>query len=144
MDKRFWISGVAAFIVLYMLSFVVHSLILGGDYIQIMNERNLFRPPGEAMNYMPFMLVAHLLMGFAFAWIYRQGIAPNESWVMQGVRFGIAAALFGTIPMYLIYYSLQPWPFSTVIKQIVLQTISTVIAGVVVAWLNRSTAPTAA
>ena len=140
MDKRFWISGVVAFIVLYMLSFVVHSLILGGDYIRIMEERNLFRPPGEAMNYMPFMLVAHLLMGFAFAWIYRQGIAPNESWLMQGVRFGIAAALFGTVPMYLIYYSLQPWPFSTVIKQIVLQTISTVIAGIVVAWFNRDRA----
>jgi hypothetical protein len=141
MDKRFWISGIVAFIVLYMLSFVVHSLILGGDYMRVMEEQKLFRPPEEAMNYMPFMLVAHLLMGFAFAWIYRQGIAPNEPWLMQGVRFGVAAALFGTVPMYLIYYSLQPWPFSTVIKQIVLQTISTVIAGIVVAWLNRSPMP---
>jgi hypothetical protein len=140
MDKRFWISGVVAFIVLYMLSFVVHSLILGGDYVQIMNERNLFRPPGEAMNYMPFMLVAHLLMGFAFAWIYRQGIAPNEPWLWQGIRFGLAAALYGAVPMYLIYYSLQPWPFSTVIKQVVLQTISTVVAGIVVAWFNRDRA----
>ena len=144
MDKRFWISGVVAFIALYLLSFVVHSLILGSDYMRIMDEQKLFRPPGEAMNYMPFMLIAHLLMGFAFAWIYRQGIAAGESWLIQGVRFGIAAALFATVPMYLIYYSLQPWPFSTVIKQIVLQTISTVIVGIVVAWLNRSTAPTAA
>lgn len=138
MDKKFWITGIVATVVFYFMSFIVHGMILSGDYTQVMEETRLFRPPEEALRYMPAMLLAHLAMGFAFAWIYRQGIDQGESWIMQGVRFGFAAAVFATVPMYLIYYSLQPWPIMVVVKQIVLQSISTVIVGIVVAWLNRS------
>lgn len=134
MDKKFWISGIVAFVLFYLLSFVVHEFMLGNEYRQM---PQLFRTEDTAMNYMPFMFLAHLVMAFAFAWIYRQGIAPGESWVLQGVRFGVAAALFATVPMYLIYYSLQPWPSMLVVKQIVFQTISTVIVGIAVAWINR-------
>lgn len=139
MDKRFWISGIVAFVVFYMLSFVVHELILGSDYRQI---AAMFRPEETAMSYMPFMFLAHLFMGFAFAWIYRQGISVGEPWALQGIRFGLAAALFATVPMYLIYFSLQPWPGMIVVKQILLQTISTIIVGIIVAWLNKNTAVT--
>lgn len=134
MDKKFWISGIIAFVLFYLLSFVVHELILGSEYRQM---PQLFRSEDTMMNYMPFMFLAHLIMAFAFAWIYRQGITPGESWLLQGVRFGIAAALFATVPMYLIYYNLQPWPGMLVVKQIVLQTASTVIVGIAVAWINR-------
>jgi hypothetical protein len=135
MDRRFWISGVVAFVFFYLLSFVVHELILGNDYRQM---PQLFRPEDAMLSYMPFMVLAQLLMAFAFVWIYRQGITPGAAWLTQGVRFGIAAALFATVPMYLIYYALQPWPGTLVAKQIVLQTISTVIVGIVVAWMNRA------
>ena len=138
MDRRFWISGVVAFIVFYLLSFVVHELMLGNEYRQM---PQLFRSEDTMMSYMPFMVLAQLLMAFAFVWIYRQGISQGASWLMQGVRFGIAAALFATVPMYLIYYALQPWPGTLVVKQILLQTISTVIVGIVVAWINRTSLP---
>lgn len=59
------------------------------------------------------------------------------AWLQQGVRFGVAAALFGFVPMYLIYYTIQPWPRVVVVKQIVLQSIVVVIVGIVVAWINK-------
>jgi hypothetical protein len=142
MDKKFWISGIVATVLFYFLSFIVHGLILSGDYMQIMSQTPMFRTEDDAFRHMPFMLLADLIMGFAFAWIYRQGISAGEPWLQQGVRFGVAAALLSSVPHYIIYYVIQPWPAVVVIKQVVLQTITVVIVGIVVAWLNRSTAPT--
>jgi len=42
-----------------------------------------------------------------------------------------------TIPLYLIYYAVQPIPGAVVVKQIVLDVIAVVILGIVVAWLNQ-------
>lgn len=137
MDKKFWISGIVAAVLFYFLSFIVHGLILSGDYMQL---PSMFRTEEEAMRHMPFMLLADLIMGLAFAWIYRQGVTSGASWLQQGVRFGIAAALFGAVPWYLIYYTIQPWPGMVVVKQIVLQSIAVTIVGVVVAWINKDVA----
>jgi hypothetical protein len=57
----------------------------------------------------------------------------------QGVRYGVAVALLTTVPMYLIYYSVQPLPGSLVAKQIIFDGIWTIILGVIVAWLYRGT-----
>ena len=42
-----------------------------------------------------------------------------------------------TIPMYLIYYAVQPWPGAVVVKQIVYDVIGVLVMGVVVAAINR-------
>ncbi len=142
MDIKFWISGIVATVLFYFLSFIVHGLILSSDYMQIMSQTPLFRTEEDAFRHMPFMLLADIIMGFAFAWIYRQGITRGEPWLVQGVRFGVAAALLSSVPHYIIYYVIQPGPAVVVIKQIILQTIAIVIVGIVVAWLNRGEAAT--
>src|SRR5215510_4359005 len=135
MGQRFWVSGAVVAVLFYLLGFVVHGMILHGDYGQL---PTLFRTEAEAMSRMPYMILANLIMGFAFAWIFRQGITAGKPWLSQGVRFGIAVSLMSAIPMYLIYYTVQPWPGMVVAKQIVLETICIVIVGIVVAWFNRS------
>ena len=87
----------------------------------------------------PSMVLAFIFMGFAFAWIYRQGIAANRPWLVQGVRFGIAVALVAQVPLYLIYYVVQPMEGTTVLKQIVGDTLTLIVCGVVVAFINKST-----
>ena len=134
MGQRFWVSSIVAAVLFCLLGFVVHEAILHNDYAQI---PNIFRPPEEALRRMPVMFVAYLLMGFASTWIYRQGISAGASWLMQGIRFGLSIALVSAVPMYLIYYAVQPLPLSLVLKQIVLQMIGIVIVGIVIAWLNR-------
>ena len=133
MNKRFLISGIAASVVFFLLGFLVHGVLLTQDYMQL---KSLMRPEAEAMGNMPYMILAHILMGFAFAWIYAQGVS-GASWVAQGVRFGTAAAFLVIVPWYLIYYSIQPWPPATVAKQIIFDSIGMVITGLVVAFINK-------
>lgn len=133
MDKRFWIAGIVASVLFFLFGFLVHGFLLTQDYMQL---KALFRPEEQAMGNMPYMILAHIFMGFAFAWIYSQGVS-GASWIAQGVRFGTAAVFLVTVPWYLIYYSIQPWPASTVAKQIIFDGISLIIAALAVAFIYK-------
>ena len=53
----------------------------------------------------------------------------------------LAVAVLATIPTYLIYYAVQPYPGVVVAKQIVFDTIVVVLMGIVCAWINRVRVP---
>ena len=130
---KFLISGFVAFLIMFTGSWLVHGLLLTEDYKRV---PQLFRPEADAGSHFVFMVLAFISMGFAFAWIYRQGITPNHARLMQGIRFGIAVAFLTPVPMYLIYYVVQPMELSTTIKQIVGDGFMLVITGIVVAMIN--------
>ncbi|MBC7945226.1 MAG: hypothetical protein H7X91_08205 [Burkholderiales bacterium] len=130
---RLLISIVVIFVLSMVLGYVVHGVLLGDDYTRL---QNLFRAPEDAHNYFAYMLLAHVVFAIAFVWIYLQGKA-HKPFLMQGLRYGVAVAALVTVPMYLIYYAVQPMPGMTVLKQIAFDGISMIILGVVVAWLNR-------
>ena len=134
MDKRFWIAGVVASLLFFLLGFVVHGLLLTNDY---MNYKHLFRTEEEAMGNMPWMTLAHIIMGFAFAWIYSKGVNNRDSALIQGLRFGVATTLLVTVPWYMIQYSVEPWGRRVVAKQVVLDGISMIIVAVVVAYIYK-------
>ncbi len=134
MNKKFWISGIVVSVVAFVFSFIVHGVLLGDAYTAM---QRLYRTPEESQNYFHFMILAHLIFGFALTWIYRQGVAVNKSAIGQGIRFGIAIALLVTIPTYLIYYAVQPLPGEMVARQIVFDTVAVVLLGIIVALLNR-------
>lgn len=135
MDKRFWIAGIVATILFFALGFVVHGLLMTNDY---MNYKHLFRTEEEAMGNMHLMTLAHVIMGFAFAWVYGKGVDAGESWIAQGLRFGVAAVLLITVPWYLIYYSIQPWGASVVAKQVVLDGLCMIIVALATAYVYKS------
>ena len=135
MDGRFWISVVALFVVSMTLGFVVHGMILHGDYAQL---PNLMRTEADAQEHFLWMFVAHVLLAFGLTWIYRQGRSSDRPWPGQGVRFGIAMALVMTLPMYLIYYAVQPWPGSVVVRQIGFDTVGMLILGLLTAAINNT------
>ncbi len=82
------------------------------------------------------MVLAHVLIGFSMTWIYMQGFSSGKASSAQGLRFGLAMALFSVIPGYLIYYAVQPLPALLVIKQAVFGTIGMLLLGLLVAWLQ--------
>lgn len=138
MGGRFWISVVVMFVLSMGLGFVVHGTLLHGDYAQL---PNLLRTEADAAGYFAWMLLAHLLIAFGFTWIYLKGREAGRPPLAQGLRFGMAIAVLMTVPMYLIYYSVQPWPGAVVVKQIVYDVIGVLIMGVVVAFINRGPKP---
>ena len=132
LDRKFWISAAAMFVLSWALSFVVHGLLLGSDYAAGVG----MRPPAEAQGLMHFMILAQALFGVAFAWVYWHG-KSDRPWLAQGMRYGIAIAFLTIIPTYLIYHVVTPVPFGLALKQIVLDTIRLVLMGIAMAWLNR-------
>ncbi len=95
-------------------SFVVHALLLQGDYMQL---ASLYRPGGRSAQVLSAMILAHVLMSGAFVWIYARGV-ESRPWLAQGARYGIAVALLAIVPGYLIYFVVQPLPRTLVVKQI--------------------------
>jgi hypothetical protein len=136
MNRRFFIAWVVLFVAWMAGSFLVHGVLLHADYGQL---PNLFRPETEAQRHMPLMLLAHLIMAGAFVWIYERG-AENKPWLGQGLRFGLAVALLSIVPIYMIYYVVQPMPGRIVAKQIVLSCVLLLVLGPLVAWLYRTPA----
>jgi hypothetical protein len=134
-DKRFWICGILVSIAAMLLDLAVHGWLLQGDYDALV-ATGIMRSPADAQRYMPYMLGAHLLIGFGLTWLYRKGIDTGRPAIGQGLRFGAAVAVMSTIPGYLIYYAVQPLPASLMHKQILLGTIVMLLLGVLLAWLN--------
>jgi hypothetical protein len=134
MDKKFWIAGIAAALVSFFFSFLAHGILLRDDYGRL---PNLFRTETDAQGYFPYMILSHLIKGLAFAWVYAQGIALGTPWLNQGLRFGIAMILLIVVPLYLVYYSVQPMPGMTVMKQIVFDSIGTILMALVVAFIFK-------
>jgi hypothetical protein len=132
MSRKCIISAIVMFVMAWALSFVVHGLLLGGDYAVTQGMRT----PAEAQKLMPFLILAQALFGIAFAWIYIQG-KEDKPWLAQGIRFGIAVAFLAVVPTYLIYHVVTPVPFALAIKQIVYDTVRVVLMGIVLAWINR-------
>ena len=133
MDKRFWICGLVMSIAALLLGFIVHGLLLAPDYAAL---GAMFRSDDDSRHYAHWMVLAHVLVGFSMTWIYVQGFSSGRSSSMQGLRFGLAMALFSTIPGYLIYFAVQPLPAALVAKQLVFGVITMLLLGLLVAWLQ--------
>jgi hypothetical protein len=134
MKSRFVPAWIAVFVVWMAGSFAVHGVLLHEDYGRL---PNLFRPEADAQRYFALMILAHVMMAGAFVWIYSRGIESKE-WLPQGVRFGVAIALLAVVPMYTIYYVVQPMPGALVVRQMIYDGILAVILGVVAAFFYRS------
>jgi hypothetical protein len=132
MNKKFLVAWLVLFVVYMACGFVVHGMLLADDYA----ATGLMRPEEEQQQYFAWMLIAHVMMAGAFAWIYARGV-ENKPWLGQGLRFGLAVAFLAVIPLYLIYYTVQPLPTALVVKQIVFDTTCTLLLGAVVAFLYR-------
>ena len=136
MTKKFMFAWIALFIVWFLGSFVVRDVLLRSDYMQL---SQLFREEGDQQKYFPLMVLAHVILSGAFVWIYARG-AEAKPWLPQGVRFGVAVALLTVVPTYMIYFVVQPMPGDVVLKQIVCDSVLTVILGTIVACFYRDAA----
>ena len=120
------------FVLYFAFGFIVHGVLLHDDYV----ATGIMRPEEQQQGMMGLMVLAHVMLAGAFTWIYARGV-ENKPWLGQGLRFGLAVAFLAVIPLYLIYYVVQPLPSSLVCKQIVFDTVCTLILGAVVAFLYR-------
>lgn len=133
MNKKFLIAWLAVFVAWMAGSFVLHGALLKSGYS---NLPNLYRTEEDTAALTHFMLLAHIVMAGAFVWIYARG-AEDKPWLPQGLRFGAAIALLCPIPMYLIYYVVQPMPVNLVAGQMIGETVLVLALGALVAFFYR-------
>lgn len=136
MSRKFIAAWIATFVAWMAGSFLVHGTILMNDYGGL---PNLYRTEADSMAYMPFMLLAHVIMAGAFVWIYARGIEAG-AWMGQGIRYGLAIVMLAVVAPYMIYYAVQPLPGMMVVKQIVFDGILVILLGMIVAWFYRQPA----
>jgi hypothetical protein len=135
MDKRFWISGIVLTIAAMVLGFLIHGVLLTADYAAL---GPVMRTADDSAHYLPFMMLADFAIGFGATWIYRQGYTPSRSAIGQGLRCGLAIAMVSTIPMFLIYYAVEPLPGLLVAKQLAFSTVQMLLIGMLAALLHPS------
>ena len=135
MDKRFWFCGVVVSIAAMVLDFFIHGILLQADYTALVPS-GFVRGPEAGARYLPWMLLAHVGIGFGLTALYRAFHPAPTSDVRQGLRFGALMALAATIPGYLVYFAVQPWPSALVLKQIVFSTLAMLLLGLLLAWLQ--------
>jgi hypothetical protein len=133
MNAKFWISALVMFVMAFALSFLVHSVLLYNDYMQM---QSWMHPQAQVQSLIPYMIVAQAIFGIAFAWVYLQG-RQDRPWLAQGLRYGLAIAALTVIPTYLVYHVVTPVPLVVAIKQIVFDTIRVLLMGIMAAWINR-------
>lgn len=138
MNKKFVIGWILLFVVWFAGSFVVHGLLLGGDYTALQGK--LFRTEQDSQPLFPLMLLAHVFLSGALVWIYARGREAAKPWVGQGLRFGLAIALLTAVPTYTIYYVVQPTPGLLALKQIVFDGALILVLAMIAAWWYRGEA----
>ncbi len=135
MDKRFWICGAVMSITAMVLDFLIHGLLLRADYTALVAS-GFVRGPEAGASYLPWMLLAHVGIGFGLTALYRQFDPTPAGDARQGLRFGLLMALATTVPGYLIWFAVQPWPAGLVAKQITFSTLAMLLLGLLLAWLQ--------
>jgi hypothetical protein len=135
--QSFFVAWLVVFVLWMIGGFLVHGTLLRHDYASL---PNLFRSDAESGKFMPYMILAHVIMAGAFVWIYDRGHQARP-WLAQGLRFGLAIALLADLPIYLMYYAVQPMPGATVVKQIVGDTVMLLALGAAVAFMRRGRQP---
>jgi hypothetical protein len=125
---------VVLFVVSMALGFAVHATLLADQYAAL---PNLYRQGADAESQFLYMIVAHVFIAIGLTWIYRMGHEAGKPWLAQGVKFGLAIAVVSTIPIYMIYFAVQPMPQALMMMQIAYDVPGMIILGIVTAVLNK-------
>lgn len=136
MNRKFLVAWLVIFVAWMAGSFLVHGVLLHGDYAKL---PNLFRPETEAQQFFPLMLLAHVIMAGAFVCIFARGVEAKP-WLAQGLRFGTLVALPAVVPTYMIYFVVQPMPAQTVARQIMFDGALLLLLGAIAGFLYRDQA----
>ena len=134
MNLRFVIAGIVGFLISMVGGILFHGILLHADYTAL---GPVMRSDADSAGYLPFMIASHLIKGFAFAWVYTKGLTPGAPALTQGLKFGIATCFLVAIPLYLVYYAVEPMPGILVAKQIVFDSITMILMGVVVSLIIK-------
>jgi hypothetical protein len=134
--QRILWTTIATFLVSQILAVIVHGVLLANDYAPFYGT--LLRPAtsGPAWQ-MLFLPVAHLCFISGLVWIYAR-LRLEGSPAQRGLTLGVVGWTMGQVPLWLLWYAQQPWPGFLVVKQLALELLSSLIIGLTIAFVART------
>lgn len=138
--KKILIAGLAAGLAMLVVSLGLNQLfnaIVPGLSNEYMNPA-LFRPWNDPL--MMLFFLHPFVVGIALSWVWNvfKNIVPGVGAWRKGFNFGLAYGLVTTIPGMLISYSSFQISLWMILSWTIAGLIQTIIAGMVLARMNRS------
>ncbi|MBU0517898.1 hypothetical protein KJ564_03045 [bacterium] len=100
MSKKFWLSVLVTFILLYALEFVLHAIILTGFYNS--HPDGLLREEIMVQR-MHWMAVGFLV--WSYLWVYFFNRFATQKNLMKGIHHGVSYMIFLNVPKAFIWYA---------------------------------------
>jgi hypothetical protein len=132
MNKKLWIAFVAVFVVMSVLSFVIHGVLLTSTY-SLEEVAKIMRPETEMMGMMWIYYVVYLISSFVITLIFSKGYEGKG--IAEGMRYGLYIGLLLATPMAYASYAMYPMPYSLSLQWFIYGMIEYVIIGIVLSMV---------
>jgi hypothetical protein len=117
---RIALAGVAVFILANVGAVLVHGFLLANDYDPY--EGTLLRgnngADGQPAWQFIFLPVVHLSFSVGLIWLFLVARTADARWMSRALKLGVMSYLMGPAPLFLLWYSEQPWPGTLAAKQL--------------------------
>jgi hypothetical protein len=128
MGKKLWIGFIVVFILMSILSVLIHDVILGSKY-QSDEMKSIWRPDMQSKMWIYFLV--YVFVSFFFTLIFSYGYEGKG--IMEGVRYGIYMGFLMGVPMGYSTYAMFPIPYSVALTWFLTALIQYIILGAVLA-----------
>jgi hypothetical protein len=132
--KRWAIASVAVLVLLLVLEFVIHGVLLQGNYQQ---TAAVWRPMEEMNRLMGWMWLGDAVIAVFFTLIYAQGYEKAKAGPAQGMRYGLYVGILMGASMSLGSYVTLPIPGVLALYWFIGAVVEFVAAGMVMGWVYR-------
>lgn len=128
--KRFWPAVLLVYVAYAATTFIIHSLILGGYYMEP-DVQGAWRPEAQMSAYSWVRFVTMAVFAFFFTFIFAKG--HERKGVMEGIRFGIYIGLFTFFVTSFNQFIIYPIPYAVVWYWIIAGLVQSVLMGIIAA-----------
>ena len=130
--KKYVIGSIVVFVVMFVLEYVLHEIILIGQYEA---TQHIYRTKEAMGQYMPAMILAYIMMSFGFCYIFIQGYKGKGC--VEGIRYGLLIGFAFVVPSALINYTVFPMSGWIMLGHFIGFPIETMILGAVIATIYK-------
>jgi hypothetical protein len=138
MNKKVWLGFIVVLVLMEVVSYVVHTLILGATYESL---KSLWRPDMQSHIWM--YQVISVIGAFFFTFIFSKGYEGKG--LAEGIRYGLYIGIWMSVGMAYGTYAMIAIPYSLALQWFIYGVISYVIYGIALAMVfGKKAAPPAA
>lgn len=132
--KKFFITFIAVFIVLFVCTYLIHDVLLASTY-ESEQVKNVMRSTEDITSRMWVMVIMQLVWAFFFTFFFAKGYENKGIW--EGVRFGLYIGVFYYMVTSYNAFVVYQLPYSLTFQWFIYGLIQALILGVVAALLYK-------